>query len=93
MKESKMEQNVPGAVAPELTIEQRVAALENQLYVIYLQTNSITKLMLDKGMTTHDELTKEMDDLNQEIFKITAEVMEKVAAESAVEEPVETTEA
>jgi hypothetical protein len=88
-----MEQNVPGAVAPELTIEQRVAALENQLYVIYLQTNSITKLMLDKGMTTHDELTKEMDDLNQEIFKITAEVMEKVAAESAVEEPVETTEA
>lgn len=78
--------------APQLTDAERMDALENQLYVIYLQLNAATKLLLDKGVITHDEMTKEMDVLNKEIFKLTADVMDKVkaeGAEAATEEVVE----
>jgi len=83
------EQQVP-ASNPDLTYEQRISALENQLYVIYLQANAITKLMLDKGVVTHEEVTKEMDDLNAEIFKVTSDVISQTdEAAEAVDEAVD----
>lgn len=84
---------IPNAPRPgeALTPEQRLEALENQLYVIYLQVNGLTKLLLDKEVVTQEEVSTEMEALNQEIFRVTKEIIEKQGgeAETADEAPAE----
>jgi len=64
------------------TIEERLAALENQCYIMYLQLNAETKLFLDKEILTQDEITKEMDNLNGEIVNVTQSLMEQEGSET-----------
>lgn len=65
------------------TLDQRLSALENQAYIMYLQLNAVTKLLLDKDILTQDEITSEMDTLNEEIQKMTKEMVEGSAEEAA----------
>jgi hypothetical protein len=66
----------------EPTIEQRLGALENQAYIMYLQLNALTKIIVnDKELVSQEELTAEMDSLNQQI----QEMSEEMAAEAAGE--------
>lgn len=67
----------------EPTMEQRLGALENQAYIMYLQLNALTKLLVnDKDIVTQEELTAEMDELNTQIQNI-AEGQDAPAAEEA----------
>lgn len=52
------------------TLEQRLTALENQAYIMYLQLNAVTKIGLDKGAFTHEEVTELMDELNSQIQEV-----------------------
>lgn len=70
----------------EPTIEQRLGALENQAYIMYLQLNALTKILVnDKELVTQEELTAEMDELNTQIQNIA----EGAAAEEAPAEQEE----
>lgn len=65
------------------TQEERLSALENQCYIMYLQLNALTKLLLDKEILSQEIVTKEMDNLNTEIVKVTKGLIEKAEAEEA----------
>ncbi len=65
------------------TLEQRLIALENQAYIMYLQLNAITKLGLEKGAFTHDEITALMDELNTQIQEMGNELGEDSKEEAA----------
>jgi len=69
----------------QMTVEERVIAIENQLYILYLQINAITKLIIEKGIFEQEEITSNMESLNQEIYKVTQDLMEKASAEPAPE--------
>lgn len=66
----------------EISLEERLSALENQSYVMYLQLNGITKILIDKGIVDKEDLTKEMDDLNTQLFEVTKEMREKELQEN-----------
>lgn len=65
------------------SMEERLGALENQCFVMYLQLNAITKILIDGGTLDKEILTKEMDDLNKQLYEVTKEMMEKAATEEA----------
>jgi hypothetical protein len=59
----------------EPTIEQRLGALENQAYIMYLQLNALTKILInDKDLLSQEDLTGEMDALNQQIQEMSEEM-------------------
>lgn len=68
------------------SIDERVAALENQCYLMYLQINGVTAELIEKGTLTKEELTAAMDRINQELYEVTMEMIEKEKA-TAVDEP------
>ena len=55
----------------EINLEDRLSAVENQAYIMYLQLNGLTKIILEKNLLTQEELTKEMDELNKQIQQTT----------------------
>lgn len=65
---------------PTPTMEERLGALENQCFVMYLQLNAITKILIDGGKLDKEQLTKEMDDLNKQLYDVTMEMINKDAA-------------
>ena len=65
------------ANVPTPTPEERLAALENQSFIMYLQLNAVTKILIDKGILDKESLTQEMDELNKQLYDITMELMEK----------------
>jgi len=71
---------------PELSFEDRFIGMEKQSFVMYLQLNAITKLLLDKEIIEREQITAEMDALNQQLHDITQELMEQQGAEA---EPAE----
>lgn len=76
----------------EITFEERLAALENQSYVMYLQLNAATKILIDKEILDKEMITKEMDELNDHLYKITQEIQtqgepdEEATAEPSIAE-------
>jgi uncharacterized membrane protein YukC len=70
----------------EISIDERLAALENQSYVMYLQLNAVTKILIDKEVIDKDTITKEMDELNNHLFEITKELQEKDAGDPSLAE-------
>jgi hypothetical protein len=73
----------------EISMDERLAALENQSYVMYLQLNAATKILIDKEILDKELITKEMDELNNHLFAITQEIQEQ--GEATVETPAEPT--
>jgi hypothetical protein len=71
----------------EISIDERLAALENQSYVMYLQLNAATKILIDKEILDKELITKEMDELNNHLFQITQEIQEQGAEEAPAGEP------
>lgn len=67
--------------------EKRIEALENQAYILYLQLNAVTKQIIEKGTLDKDQLTKDMDELNDQLYKVAQEGFEEeeAAGESAAE--------
>lgn len=65
--------------------EERLAALENQSFIMYLQLNAVTKILIDNGIIDKEKLTAEMDELNKQLYDVTMEMMarDKAAAEEA----------
>lgn len=55
---------------------QRFLALEHQSYIMYLQLNALTALLVNGQVVDKDKLIADMDEMNSEIQKITTE-MEK----------------
>lgn len=70
--------------AGELTLEERIEAIENQFYIAYLQINSIAKSLDEKEIVTQDEVHENMETLNKEIYRVTNELIEKAKADSEV---------
>ena len=68
---------------PVPTQEERLAALENQSFIMYLQLNAVTKILIDKGVLDKEVLTQEMDELNKQLYDITMELMDKDKAAAA----------
>ena len=48
---------------------KRTEAIENQAYILYIQMNAVCKMLIEKEIISKDELTKNMDELNDEIYK------------------------
>lgn len=70
----------PNAV-PEADIKDRLFGLENQTYVMYLQLNAITKILVDKDIISKELLTEEMDDLNKKISEVAEEIQKQEQAD------------
>ena len=51
----------------ESSFEERFAALEHQNYLMYLQLNSITKLLTDNGFLLKEQIGALMDSMHEEI--------------------------
>lgn len=64
-------------------INQQIEALENQAYILYLQLNAITKQLIEKNVIDKDQLTKDMDELNDQLYKVAQESID----DAPVEEP------
>lgn len=62
---------------PTPSFEERLGALENQCFVMYLQLNALTKIFIDEGKLDKETLTKEMDDLNKQLYDVTMEMINK----------------
>lgn len=71
------------------TFEERLAALENQSFIMYLQLNAVTKILVDKEILAKDVLTAEMDELNKQLYDITMELIDKDKAKAAEEAAAE----
>ncbi len=69
----------------EISMEERLAALENQSYVMYLQLNAATKILIDKGLLDKELITKEMDELNNHLYQITQEIADQDGTEAGAE--------
>ena len=67
-------------------MQKQVEALENQAYILYLQLNAVTKQSLEKGTLDKDQLTKDMDDLNDQLYNIAKETAQDGASDAAVTE-------
>jgi hypothetical protein len=55
---------------------------ENQLYIIYLQVNSISKLLIENETVSREDLLKEMNSLNGELYQLTQEVVKNSVPET-----------
>jgi polyhydroxyalkanoate synthesis regulator phasin len=64
-------------------LAKQIEALENQAYILYLQLNAVTKQLMEKGTLDKDQLTKDMDELNDQLYNIAKETQEEIAAETA----------
>jgi hypothetical protein len=64
-------------VEEAITLEERLTAIENQCYFMYLQLGSVTKLLLEKEIITQDAMKQNMDELNKELFELTSEMMKE----------------
>lgn len=77
--------------APKLPpIEDRLAALEQQAFIMYLQLNSITKILVeDKEILSREELMETMEDLHKKVNEVTEEYVKEQSktAETPAEEP------
>jgi polyhydroxyalkanoate synthesis regulator phasin len=60
-------------------LKAQVEALENQSYILYLQLNALTKQLLESGAIDKEKLTKDMDDLNDQLYNIAKEQMDTAA--------------
>lgn len=63
----------------ELTIEQRLEAIESQNYISYLMQNAIAKLLIEGGTIKEADLAKQMDELNEKLLNATKEMMAEAA--------------
>jgi hypothetical protein len=70
-----------------VSFEERFAALEHQSYLMYLQLNAVTQLLVDSGVLEKEKIGKQMDGMHNEIIKAVEEL------QSAYEEDQETKEA
>ena len=61
----------------EFSTEERLQSVENQAYITYLLTNSILKVLNDKGVISQEQVAKEMDILNGKLYEATKELVEK----------------
>lgn len=52
---------------PDTSFEERFAALEHQSYLMYLQLNTITELLVSNGFLVKEQIGSGMDTLHQEI--------------------------
>ena len=66
-----------------VSFEERFAALEHQCYLMYLQLNAITQLLVDGGTLEKENIGKQMDGMHNEIVKAVEEIQETVGAEVA----------
>lgn len=57
-----------------VTFEERFAALEHQCYLMYLQLNAITQLLVDGGTLEKEKIGKQMDGMHNEIIKAVEEL-------------------
>lgn len=51
----------------EIPFDERFAALEHQAYLMYLQLNAVTQLLVEKDVVKKEEIGKLMDSMHTEI--------------------------
>lgn len=59
---------------------QQIEALENQAYILYLQLNGLTKQLIEKSVIDKDQLTKDMDELNDQLYEVAKASNDEVIA-------------
>lgn len=57
-----------------VSFEEKFAALEHQSYLMYLQLNAITQLLVDNNTLEKDKIGKQMDNMHSEIVKAVEEL-------------------
>lgn len=65
--------------------EDRFGALEHQCYLMYLQLNAVTQLIVEKGLVQKEEIGTIMDSMHGEIVNAVA----KLETEDTPEDPAE----
>ena len=64
----------PEEAGEETPFMKRFLALEHQSYIMYLQLNSLTAMLVSGNVIDKDKLVASMDEMNLEIQKITEEI-------------------
>ena len=72
-----------------VTFEERFAALEHQCYLMYLQLNAITQLLVDGGTLDKEKIGKQMDGMHNEIIKAVEELQTVASDEPSGDEVTE----
>ena len=72
-----------------VTFEERFAALEHQCYLMYLQLNAITQLLVDGGTLEKEKIGKQMDGMHNEIVKAVEEIQTAVDSDGSGAEVAE----
>lgn len=72
-----------------VSFEERFAALEHQCYLMYLQLNAITQLLVDGGTLEKENIGKQMDGMHNEIIQAVEELQTQAAAPAAEGEVVD----
>lgn len=60
-----------------VSFEEKYQALEQQCYLMYVQLHSLTKILVDANVVSQSKLSEEMEELNRELIKLTAEIIEE----------------
>ena len=57
----------------EQTIEQKLQAVEQQIYITYLQINSLVKMLSESQVIDPEKLLANMDELNKSLYEAAQE--------------------
>jgi hypothetical protein len=82
-----MAENYEVPVDSTISFEERFGALEHQCYLMYLQLNAVTQLLVDQGVLKKEDIGAQMDGMHVEVVSAVNKLQE--AEEEAVAPPVE----
>jgi hypothetical protein len=67
----------------ELSFEERFGALEHQCYLMYLQLNAVTQLLVESNNLQREDIGKKMDTMHEEVVSAVKQIQEEEAEEAA----------
>lgn len=62
----------------DVPFDERFAALEHQCYLMYLQLNAITQLLVDNGTLEKESIGTQMDNMHLEVVSAVQKIQENV---------------
>lgn len=81
-----MAENYEVPVDNSISFEERFGALEHQCYLMYLQLNAVTQLLVNQEVLKKEDIGSQMDGMHVEVVSAVNKLNE---AEEAVAPPVE----
>lgn len=75
-----MEEDYSMPVDENISFEERFGALEHQCYLMYLQVNAVTQLLVDGGILKKEDIGAQMDGMHLEVVSAVQKLQEDEVA-------------